>query len=116
MQDIYEQKTGDPYGNRTHDYGVRGRRLNRLTKGPSLKMKRGPGARPAWHTPCFPSSQPPSHPSKRAGAYLSSQVVTNQVFSAQPSLTSVFGMGTGGTLASSAPAIYSKVFYRATLY
>ena len=25
---------GDPYGNRTHDYAVKGRRLNRLTKGP----------------------------------------------------------------------------------
>ena len=42
---------------------------------------------------------------KRAGAYLFSQVVSNQVSSAQPSLTTVFGMGTGGTLASSAPAI-----------
>ena len=27
-------KTGDPYGNRTHVCGVRGRRLNRLTNGP----------------------------------------------------------------------------------
>ena len=26
--------TGDPYGNRTHVCGVRGRRLNRLTNGP----------------------------------------------------------------------------------
>ena len=42
---------------------------------------------------------------KRAGTYLFSQVVSNQVSSAQPSLTSVFGMGTGGTLASSAPAM-----------
>ena len=25
---------GDPYGNRTHDCAVRGRRLNLLTKGP----------------------------------------------------------------------------------
>ena len=25
---------GDPYGNRTHDCALRGRRLNRLTKGP----------------------------------------------------------------------------------
>ena len=29
--------SGDPYGNRTHDYAVRGRRLSRLTKGPSSK-------------------------------------------------------------------------------
>ena len=28
------QKDGDPYGNRTHVCGVRGRRLNRLTNGP----------------------------------------------------------------------------------
>ena len=27
-------KDGDPYGNRTHVCGVRGRRLNRLTNGP----------------------------------------------------------------------------------
>ena len=32
-----------------------------------------------------------------AGIDLSSQVVANQVFSTQMSLTSVFGMGTGGT-------------------
>ena len=40
----------------------------------------------------------------RAGVYLSSQAVSSQVFSAQRSLTSVFGMGTGGTSASSTPA------------
>ena len=34
---------------------------------------------------------------ERASTYLFSRVVTNQVFSAQLSLTSVFGMGTGGT-------------------
>ena len=28
------KKDGDPYGNRTHVCGVRGRRLNRLTNGP----------------------------------------------------------------------------------
>ena len=45
---------------------------------------------------------------RKAGAYLFSQVVSNQVSSAQQSLTSVFGMGTGGTSASSAPAIYAQ--------
>ena len=30
----YLKKCGDPYGNRTHVCGVRGRRLNRLTNGP----------------------------------------------------------------------------------
>ena len=65
--------------------GVRGRRLDRLTNGPyNCKEKR------------------------KAGAYLFSQVVSNQVSSAQQSLTSVFGMGTGGTSASSAPAIYAQ--------
>ena len=73
------KKNGDPWENRTPVYGVRGRRLDRLTNGPRKK--------------------------KRAGTYLFSQVVSNQVSSAQPSLTSVFGMGTGGTLASSAPAM-----------
>ena len=30
-----ERLSGDPYGNRTHDYAVKGRRLNLLTNGPS---------------------------------------------------------------------------------
>ena len=30
----FPKKCGDPYGNRTHVCGVRGRRLNRLTNGP----------------------------------------------------------------------------------
>ena len=29
---------GDPSGNRTHDYAVRGRRLSRLTIGPSIDL------------------------------------------------------------------------------
>ena len=83
-----EYKNGDPWENRTPDFAVRGRRLSRLTKGPYFGEKAG-----------FPQIR------KRAGTYLFSQVVSNQVSSAQPSLTSVFGMGTGGTLASSAPAM-----------
>ena len=31
---LRQEKSGDPYGNRTHVCGVRGRRLNRLTNGP----------------------------------------------------------------------------------
>ncbi len=31
---LSRKKFGDPYGNRTHVCGVRGRRLNRLTNGP----------------------------------------------------------------------------------
>ena len=83
-----EYKNGDPWENRTPDFAVRGRRLSRLTKGPYFGKKLA-----------FPQIR------KRAGTYLFSQVVSNQVSSAQPSLTSVFGMGTGGTLASSAPAM-----------
>ena len=45
---------------------------------------------------------------EKAGTYLFSQVVSNQLSSAQQSLTSVFGMGTGGTSASSAPAKYAS--------
>ena len=39
----------------------------------------------------------------RAGTVLSSQAVTRQVFSPLLSLTSVFGMGTGGTSTPLAP-------------
>ena len=70
---------GDPCGNRTHVNGVRGRCLNRLTNGPYKR---------------------------EAGIYLFSQAVSSQLSSAQVSLTSVFGMGTGGTSPSSTPAIH----------
>ena len=39
------------------------------------------------------------------GTYLSSQAAARQVFSAQVSLTSVFGMGTGGPSPQSAPTV-----------
>ena len=39
------------------------------------------------------------------GSYLSSRAVTSQVLSAYKSLTSVFGMGTGGTSSQSTPTI-----------
>ena len=68
----------DPCGNRTHVNGVRGRCLNLLTNGPYKK--------------------------ERAGIYLFSQAVASQLSSARVSLTSVFGMGTGGTSPSSTPA------------
>ena len=32
-------RLGDPYGNRTHVCGVRGRRLNRLTNGPLVHLQ-----------------------------------------------------------------------------
>ena len=72
---------GDPCGNRTHVNGVRGRCLNRLTNGPYKR---------------------------EAGIYLFSQAVSSQLSSAQVSLTSVFGMGTGGTSPSSTPAVWTK--------
>ena len=43
---------------------------------------------------------------KSAGASLFSQAVSHQVSSAPQSLTSVFGMGTGVSFASSAPAVF----------
>ena len=46
------------------------------------------------------------------GAYLVSRAVTSQVPSARASLTSVFGMGTGGPSPSSAPTIYESVKLR----
>ena len=42
------------------------------------------------------------------GVDLSSQAVSRQVLSTRMSLTSVFGMGTGGTSSSLTPAIYLK--------
>ena len=42
---------------------------------------------------------------REAGIYLFSQAVSSQLSSAQVSLTSVFGMGTGGTSPSSTPAV-----------
>ena len=45
------------------------------------------------------------------GISLSSQAVTSQVFSAPLSLTSVFGMGTGGPSASSTPTILLYLFF-----
>ena len=42
--------------------------------------------------------------------YLSSRAVTRKVLSAQMSLTSVFGMGTGGPSSQSIPTLYDKSF------
>lgn len=42
------------------------------------------------------------------GVFLFFQIVTNQVSSALLSLTSVFGMGTGGPSASSTPTLYGS--------
>ena len=46
-----------------------------------------------------------SHWGLNVGIYLSSQAAARQVFSAQVSLTSVFGMGTGGPSPQSTPTI-----------
>ena len=45
------------------------------------------------------------------GTALSSQAVARQVFSTLMSLTSVFGMGTGGSSSPLAPTIYFRVLY-----
>ena len=55
-------------------------------------LRAGPKARPGG---CF---------LREAGIYLFSQAVSSQLSSAQVSLTSVFGMGTGGTSPSLTPA------------
>ena len=52
---------------------------------------------------------------QKAGTFLSSRSVSRQVFSARLSLTAVFGMGTGGTWALSAPAVNICPFYRAKI-
>ena len=38
LSSFCQAKGGDPYGNRTHVCGVRGRRLNRLTNGPDIRQ------------------------------------------------------------------------------
>ena len=45
---------------------------------------------------CFRQEKPPTFAGGLCSRYLSSQAVTRQVLSAHMSLTSVFGMGTGG--------------------
>ena len=47
---------------------------------------------------------------REAGIYLFSQAVSSQLSSAQVSLTSVFGMGTGGASPSSTPAVQALHF------
>ena len=46
---------------------------------------------------------------KNVGIDLSSQVVANQVLSTLMSLTSVFGMGTGGPSWSLIPTVYARL-------
>ena len=76
-----------------------------LCRAHGFAVKRGP--RPRTQRKRAPAiwQGPLKMGKEKAGTYLFSQVVSNQVSSAQPSLTSVFGMGTGGSLASSAPAL-----------
>ena len=50
---LCQENSGDPYGNRTHVCGVRGRRLNRLTNGPSSLL--------------FQQSPPRTHPASWTG-------------------------------------------------
>ena len=71
----------------------------------SFPLKRGT----AWHF-CDTLKKPPRFTPqgfrlREAGIYLFSQAVSSQLSSAQVSLTSVFGMGTGGASPSSTPAV-----------
>ena len=54
----------------------------------------------------------PEVPSSRDGVSLSSQAVASQVFSTLVSLTSVFGMGTGGSSPPSTPSLEHTLFFR----
>ena len=54
---------------------------------------------------------PKSDGFRYVGISLSFRAVTSQVFSAPLSLTSVFGMGTGGPSASSTPTILLYLFF-----
>src|SRR4051812_4545400 len=73
---------GDPYGIRTRVTAVKGRCLNRLTKGPKL----------AWQRPTLTGVKP-------------------QLPSALRSLTSVFGMGTGVTFSPSLPDYFLRALF-----
>lgn len=79
---------GDPYGIRTRVTAVKGRCLNRLTKGPHIVIERiiAPNLIRglAWQRPTLTGGDP-------------------QLPSALKSLTSVFGMGTGVTSSPSLP-------------
>ena len=57
------------------------------------------------------SAKHPLGCSAYVGISLFSRAVTSQVFSAPLSLTSVFGMGTGGPSASSTPTILLFLYY-----
>ena len=52
----------------------------------------------------------------KTGNFLSSQPVTRQVLSASGCLTTVFGMGTGGTIQASSPDIYERTSVLSKLY
>ena len=54
--------------------------------------------------------------SPSTGNFLSSQPVTRQVLSASGCLTTVFGMGTGGTIQASSPDIYERTSVLSKLY
>ncbi len=81
---------GDPCGNRTRVTAVKGRCLNRLTNGPYDDNPTQLG-----YQIC-------------SGSFLLSRAVSRQVSSTLRSLTSVFGMGTGGTSLLSSPEAFSQ--------
>ena len=84
---------GDPYGIRTRVTAVKGRCLNRLTKGPLIKLNKiiAPYWGIAWQCPTLTGGNP-------------------QLPSALKSLTSVFGMGTGVTSSPSLPDNMKKYY------
>ena len=66
-----------------------------------------------WNS--YTKRKPPHFCGGLCSRYLSSRAVARQVLSAQMSLTSVFGMGTGGPSPQSTPTIYMNSRYCITL-
>ena len=86
---------GGDDGNRTHDPLLAGQVLSQLSYTPIGVL--------IFHRELFWSS-------RCVGIDLSSRAVARKVSSAQQSLTSVFGMGTGGPFALKTPTIFSESF------
>ena len=87
---------GAPSGTRTQDPLIKSQLLYQLSSWCLIKQTHEPGFPLGPWAACF---------LREAGIYLFSQAVSSQLSSAQVSLTSVFGMGTGGSSPSSTPAI-----------
>ena len=100
---------GGDDGIRTHDPLLAGQVLSQLSYTPVIKLSYGFMSFSSHH---FGSVRvkSPSLSLNRVGIELSSRTVSRKVFSPLQSLTSVFGMGTGGPSAFVTPTILLAVF------